>query len=672
MSSNASTLGGLGMSAYSSANAALDALAIRNHQNGLPWISACWDGWPSLNPDSPASPSQGIDQYDMTVEEAETAFLTVLFSGPGHRIIATGDLLARQALWTHNQLAPTEEATLQPIDAIPEAAPQEHSVSPLESSEKRLINIWQKLLGVETVNIHDNFFALGGDSLLGRQLLLSVESQTGIRIPIRSFLEEPTIAALAGTLQKPALPLSRIPVAPEQPDYPLTNGQKRLWILSQNAEASIAYNMSYSLFLKGRLHFDHLKHAFYLLVSRHEALRTAFVVLGGEPRQKIHTLENFDLPVLDLRHSINPLLALENEQRIEAHTPFSLENPPLLRARLLQRDEQDYVLLVTLHHIVSDGVTLAVIVRELDVLYQALHSGTSPALLPLAIQGKDFAVWQQSHLTSDAMVAHRKYWLEQLGHLPPDLSLPTDHAPSTDSSFVGAHVSHRLSAAKTAALHRLAQERGATLFMVLTATLNVLLHRITGNTDLLIGTPVSGRELPELSEQVGFYLNNVVLRSTIRRSATFSETLDHARRTVVEALSHQDYPFDLLVEELATLGTLESKPLFEVQINLAPADSARLQLGDLVVQGASIPSATTVFNLNFMFSDSPSGLSLELGYSTAHFQASTVERWTKNFFNLLETLSQDPQQTVETLCNSLSEPSENESRDAFLASILNL
>jgi acyl transferase domain-containing protein len=672
MSSNASTLGGLGMSAYASANAALDALAIRNHQKGLPWISACWDGWPSLNPTPPESPSQGIEQYDMTVEEAEIAFLTVLRSGFGHRVIATGDLLARQGFWTHNQLALGDKGLIQPCDATPETAPHDQSLSPLESSEKRLIHIWQKLLGVHTVDIHANFFALGGDSLLGRQLLLSVESQTGIRIPIRSFLEEPTIAALAVTLQKSAHTVSRIPEAPEQPDYPLTNGQKRLWILCQNAEASIAYNMSYSLVLKGSLHLENLKRAFHFLVVRHEALRTAFVILGGEPRQRIHAPEDFDLPILDLREPINHFCTIEQEQQKEAHTLFSLENPPLIRARLLRRCEQDHVLLVTLHHIVSDGVTLAIIMRELDTFYRALNSGASPNLLPLQIQANDFAVWQQSHLNGDAMLAHRAYWLEKLGHLPPDLALPTDQAPSTGSLFVGAHVSHRLSASKTAALHRLAQKHGATLFMVLTATLNLLLHRITGNTDLLIGTPVSGRELPELTDQVGFYLNNVVLRSRIRRSATFSETLDHVRRTVLEALGRQDYPFDLLVEDLTALGTLESKPLFEVQINLAPSDSAPLQLGDLVVQGASIPSATTVFNLNFMFSDSPSGLSLELGYSTAHFQPSTVERWTKDFFNLLETLLVDPQQTVEFLCDSLSDPSENESKAAFLASILTL
>ena len=560
--------------------------------------------------------------------------------------------------------------------------------APESASEKAIAGVWENLLGVAPIGRDDDFFELKGDSLLAAQVMSRLRQLLGVKLPLSLIFDFPTARLLAAQidsrqtprelLEQPAAQLdesaagARIQPAPPQADYPITHAQKRLWILSQNPTALVAYNMSYSLSLRGLLNLTALRQTFELIVERHESLRTAFMTTGGEPRQQVRPPQSFRLPLLDLCNENDPAGAAEREIRAEALAPFHLDRPPLLRARLLRLAEDEHVLLISLHHIIADGLTLNVLMRELHTCYAALCAGRSPELAPLAIQYKDYAVWQQQELGGEAMRTHRAYWLEKLGGELPTLALPIDRPRPPLQEFSGGQVIRWVPPPLREALHRRCQKQGVTLFMLLVTAVKVLLHQITGQADILIGCPVAGRELAELEGQVGFYLNTVVLRDTIRRNEAFTALLQRVRHTFTEAIAHQDYPFDLLVEELAVAPSPGHSPLFDVQINLMPSDTPPPQLGDLAVAGSVTNSQTTLFDLNFMFSESPLGLAIEIGYSTALFDASTIERLGDRLLQLLTAINEQPESTVRSLCQLLEENPGTVGRAEFLASTLNL
>jgi hypothetical protein len=376
--------------------------------------------------------------------------------------------------------------------------------------------------------------------------------------------------------------------------------------------------------------------------------------------------------VLDLRGESAGAAAVEREIDVEALTAFALDQPPLLRARLLHVADHKHVLLVSIHHIIADGLSLNVLMHELHVSYAALCANVAPALPPLTIHYKDFAVWQQQQLASEAMQAHRSYWLEKLGGELPVLALPTDRPRPSLQQFSGGQVVLQLPPPAQAALHQCCREQGATLFMLLVAALKVLLHQTTGQADMLIGSPVAGREQGELAGQIGYYLNNVVLRDTIRRSEPFTVLLQRVRNTVTEAIAHQAYPFDLLVEELAATPDPGHSPLFDVQLNLMPSEVPALQLGNLAVAGSVTNSQTALFDLNFMFSDGALGLAMEVSYSTVLFDAATIEQLGDRLLRLLTAIGEQPEASIRTLCALLDEGASAAERAEFLATSLNL
>jgi len=545
--------------------------------------------------------------------------------------------------------------------------------APRGETEMRLAPILEKLLGLKGIGRDDDFFALSGDSLIGTRYIAEINRELGIRLTLRDLFEGPTISALAAKAVEPAKSLApKISPAPQSSDYPLTHAQRRLWILAQNPSASVAYNMCYSLSLNGDLDLTALRKAFGLVVERHEVLRTAFITVSGELRQQPRPAGPFDLPVRDLRHESDPDDIVRAEIQAEWLVLFDLAQPPLLRARLLRVRDQEHVLLVSMHHIVADGLSLNVLLPELHEFYAALCANRAAQLPPLSIQYKDFAVWQQEQLSSEAMQTHRAYWLEKLGGELPVMALPTDRPRPLLREFSGEHVLRRSPAATRTALHRFCQKQGVTLFMLLVATVKVLLHQITGQDDIVIGSPMAGNERGELQGQIGFYLNNVVLRDTVRRREPFTTLLQRVRHSVADALAHQDYPFDLLIRELAVAPAPGHSPLFDVQINLMPGKPPSLQLGDLVVASVGMDNQTTIFDLNFMFSDDPRGLAVEIDYSTALFDAARIERLGDDLLRLLTFIPEQPHATVRSLCGLLEAPSNSVDKSEFLAAALNL
>jgi hypothetical protein len=533
--------------------------------------------------------------------------------------------------------------------------------------------IWQRLLGLAEIGANDDFFALGGDSLIGAQLIAQANRLLGGRLTLRQLFEYPTVAGLAARLRDAEVPAAAsIPPAPTQPSYPLSHAQRRLWILARNPTASVAYNMSYRLTLGGALDATALRCALGFVVARHESLRTAFVLTGGEPRAEIRPAAEFALPIFELADEIDAEAAASREIAAEAHEPVALDNPPLLRARLLRLATDRHILLLTVHHIVADGLSLNVLMRELNQAYVAYCADRTPMSPKLRVQAKDIATWEQSRLAGDELRDDREYWHEKLAGELPVLDLPTDRPRPSERQFDGGVVIMQLREGSGAALRCCCREQGVSMFMMLVAAIEVVLHQLTGAEEILIGTPVAGRNSAELEGQIGHYLNTVVLRGTVRRSDRFTALLERVRATVTEALAHQAYPFDLLVEELAIRTLPGRQPLFDVQINLMPAETPAVRLGNLEAKGLATDNGTTIYDLNFMFADGPDALTLEIGYAAALFEAAAVTSWGEAILKALAAIGEDPGRTVRSLCELIEGGDSAGERAGFLATALHL
>ena len=676
-SSLSSVLGGLGFAAYAAANSILDTTARDRQRTGnADWISVNWDGWDFETAGASRSALESrMREASITADEGTRAF-DLLFNSSfaGQVAISTGDLPARLA----NQQAPR----------FPDAEEKPLSSSDSEdadnSTEAIMTSIWSAVLGIENIGPNDDFFALNGDSLLGTQLMAQINRRFGSRLQIKTLFESPTVAGLSALIAEDNArkdlaeeTVSITPAAPAE-DYPLTHGQKRLWILSQSRDASVAYNMAYNVRLGGPLDTEALHGAFACIVDRHESLRTAFATREGEPRQIVRSGLPFMLPVRDLSSAEDPVAAAREAARAEARRPFDLTQPPLLRAELLRLSDEDHVLLVSLHHIVCDGLSLNVLMRELHRSYSALRDKAAPALPPLTLQYRDFAVWQNKQVDSPAMAPHRAYWLDKLQGETPALNLGNSHSTGRKHGFDGGQVFVTLTRTDRQLLEDLCREQQVTLFMVLTAAFKILLHQASGQEDIVIGTPVAGREVAELGGQIGLYLNNLVLRDRISRRESFKDLLRRVRTTVTDAFAHQSYPYDRLVEDLTSPGSGPRAPLFDVMLNLMPSQDLELRLGDLKLESFIAENDTTLFDLNVMVNDAASGLAMEFSYNTDRHDAAAVQKLADGYLTLLRSLAADPEQSVRALCARLGRQSGEAASEAatekaaFLSSALNL
>lgn len=431
-----------------------------------------------------------------------------------------------------------------------------------------------------------------------------------------------------------------IPALPLQETYEVSHAQRRLWILSQLEEASSAYNVPLSVFLDGDLDSAALRRAFYRLVMRHESLRTAIVSVDGEPQQKIATDLGWELGIRDLSRAADPDAEAREAAREFTAAPFDLGRAPLFRAELLRLAPQRHALLFVLHHIISDGWSLSVLMRDLSALY----NGT--VLPPLRIQYRDFAAWQNEQLRGGAAVAHQEYWTARLAPPLPVLDLPSDRPRPAVQTFRGDMFCFEIGARERDALHALGRSRNATLFMVLAALVKLLLHRYTGERDIILGTPVAGRTDADLEDQIGFYLNTLVLRDTVRPEMPFAELLEQVRDTCLGAYEHQLYPFDKLVDELGLRRDLSRAPLFDVLIVLQNAGRLELRLDGISASELFVEPGTSKYDLSFDFVDQPGSLLVGIRYNTGLFHRDRVERMAGHFAELARSVLADPQYAV--------------------------
>ncbi len=527
--------------------------------------------------------------------------------------------------------------------------------APADQLQEMLVEIWAAVLGIERVGINDNFFDLGGHSLLAAQAMSRVQKAFKTELPLRLLFEFPTVAAFAE--QMTAIRKDELASPPpfelvsREEDLPLSFAQQRLWFLDRLEPGCHAYNMPGAVRISGLLDQAALEKSLEEIVRRHETLRTTFPLRGGEPVQVVAAPAPLNLPVTDLRE----LPLGEREAQLdeiltrEAHEPFDLARGPLLRVKLVRQADDEHVLLVTMHHIVSDGWSLDLFLKELATLYQAYREGAESPLPQLPVQYADFASWQRNWLQDEKLGSLLGYWVKQLEGAPPLLELPNDHQRPASRSYNGAKHSVMLPQSLTDELKRLSREQGVTLFMVLAAAFKVVLYRYSGQPDIVIGTPSANRNQAEIEELIGFFVNTLVLRTDFSGSPTFRALLGKIRETVIDACTHQDLPFEKLVEELQPERDASRTPLFQVMLVQQKQLMAELEFAGVCFRPLEVDTTTAKFDLTLNFTEADHELRLTLEYSTDLFEAATATRMLGHLQTLLESAVANPEQHISEL-----------------------
>ncbi|RKH74771.1 non-ribosomal peptide synthase/polyketide synthase [Corallococcus aberystwythensis] len=526
-------------------------------------------------------------------------------------------------------------------------------VAPSTPTEQKLAALWTEVLGVPRVGARDDFFELGGHSLLATQLASRVRRTLRVELSLRTLFEAPTLEALArridDTVRQDSSPLPPLVPVPRVGALPLSFAQQRLWLMDQLEPGSPAYNIPSALRIQGALEVQALEQSFRDLIARHESLRTTFEVRDGEPVQVIHPAAGFHLAVVELTH----LSERDDEARrlasAEALRPFDLARGPLLRASLLKLAADEHLLLVTMHHIVSDGWSMGVLVRELVSLYESRSSGRTPRVQALPIQYADHAVWQRGWLRDDVLEAQLGYWKQQLSGAPALLELPTDRPRPAVRTQRGASLPIHLPLALSGALTAFCQREGVTPFMALLAAFQVLLSRHSGQDDIVVGSPIAGRTQAETEGLIGFFVNTLVLRARVKPQVAFRQLLAQVRDTTLAAHEHQHLPFEKLVEAVQPTRDLSRSALFQAMFSLQNAPAEALRIPGLSFQAVEVNTGTAKFDLTLSLQDSPRGFTGTLTYATDLFDASTVQRMAGHLGVLLEAIVAAPETALADL-----------------------
>lgn len=526
-------------------------------------------------------------------------------------------------------------------------------VAPRSPEEEMLAAIWTDLLGVSRVGMDDDFFALGGHSLLAAQLVARVRAVAGVDLALATVFERPTIAGLAPRLADGRTEASTQPAivrGDETQWAPLSFSQERLWFLEQLVPGQITYHVSALLRLRGRLDAGALGRALDGLVARHAALRTVFADVAGKGQQRALPAA----PVVLAEEDLRALPAAERSAAVQARAmrraaaPFDFASGPFLRAALYRTDDDEWRLLIATHHIVSDGWSISVAVRELAELYRAARRGRPPELSPPALQYADYARWQRGWLRDQVLAEKLTFWRTALAEAP-QLELPTDHARPAVLSGRGARVPFALSQSATDALNEIGREHGATLFMVLLAAFTAWLRRESGQDDLVIGTSVANRQRRELEPLVGFFVNTLALRQDTAGTPTFADLVVQSRRTCLDAYAHQEVPFEAVVEAVAPRRDLSRTPLFQVVLVLLNLPPAEFRLDDLLIADEPLPVEISKFELMLLLQETPEGVAGAWEFSTDLFTAETVARFGRHLATLMEAAGRAPSTALDAL-----------------------
>jgi amino acid adenylation domain-containing protein len=529
-------------------------------------------------------------------------------------------------------------------------------VAPRTPVEEELAGIWSEILGVEQAGRSDNFFELGGHSLLAIQVISRVRDAFQVEVPLRRLFETPTLAGLAEHIERALrgesnqLPLPIQPLSRES-QLPLSFAQQRLWFLDRLMPESPAYNLPAALHLSGPLNVAALEQSLNEIIRRHEILRTTLPARDGWPVQVVAAPGRLKLPVTDLSGLPETMrhVALRQLSEEEARRPFELSKGPLLRARLLRLSGTEQVLLLIMHHIISDGWSMKIFAAELATLWKNFSSGEPSTLPELPVQYADFAHWHRCWLEQGVLEAQLKYWREQLKDAPLALELPTDYPRAAVHSARGARHYFELSPSLAKSLEELSRTQGGTLFMTLLAAFQVTLHYYAGRDDLLVGTDVAYRNLAETEGLIGLFVNQLVLRADCSGNPTFRELLQRTREVTLGAYTHQDVPFDKLVEALKPERDISRNPLFQVMFVFDDAGAQPLHLEGLTLSLQELDNGGSPFDFSLLISKTSHAIKALFRYNADLFKPHTMSRMAEHFETLLSTVVARPEARIEDL-----------------------
>ncbi|HET8772838.1 MAG TPA: amino acid adenylation domain-containing protein, partial [Thermoanaerobaculia bacterium] len=514
-------------------------------------------------------------------------------------------------------------------------------VAPRSEAEQQLVEIWAAVLHrePETIGVHDNFFELGGHSLLATQLISRVRGMLDVDLPLRTLFERGTVAQLAeavASAKKSEIPAIVPADRTQYEQLPLSFAQERLWFMSQLEPDSAGYNIPAAVRIHGEVDADELDRALNAIIARHETLRTVFPSADGRASQRI-------LDRIDFRFERIECADEEEARdlcRADAAMPFDLANGPLLRGKLIRLAGDEHILLLNVHHIINDGWSLGVLIGELGAI---LNGQELPAL---PIQYADYAIWQREWLEEGGVLETQlAYWQQKLAGAPGTLDLATDYRRPSVQSFAGATHELALDAELTAQLERLAEREGVTLYMVLLAAFQALLHRYTGQNDITVGSPIANRQYRETEGLIGMFVNTLALRNEVSADEPFTALLAKVKATCLEAYEHQDAPFEKIVDLVSPQRNLAVSPLFQVMLllqNDGPAPDAR-------IEPYRLETGISKFDLTFAFSETPDGLTGSVEYSTALYKPATIERMIGHFTALCRSITAKPAARVREL-----------------------
>ncbi len=543
-----------------------------------------------------------------------------------------------------------DRAALPDVEAQPEASVE--FVAPRTSVERTIADLWMELLGTRRIGALDDFFSLGAHSLLAMRLISRIRDSFKIELALRVLFESPTLAGMAGHVEA-ALGAGteherRLP--PIEPvdrggELPLSFAQRRMWILDQLEPGSAAYCVPAAVDLEGPLHLASLDQAVNTIVARHEVLRTTFHKSPeGEPKQVIRSPRSHGLPVVDLRAlPVDGREAVVNAVSLqEAGRAFDLTTGPLLRVTILRVASAKHVVLFTMHHVVSDAWSTGVLIRELSELYQAFAAGHVTTLQPLAVQYADYAAWQRRWLEGEILQEQLAYWERQLDGAPESLNLPVDRPRGSDVTYNGSREEFVLPAHLVAPIAVLARSEGTTLFVALLAAFQALLGRYTGQNDIVVGTPIAGRNGAETEPLIGFFVNTLVLRSRLDPTATFRSFLEEVHETVLDATAHQDIPFERLVDALQPTRGVGHTPLFQVAFVLQNTPREALAMSELTLRNRAVETRTAKFDWSLSLAETGQEVVGHFEYNTDLFDAETIRRVIGHYEHLLGAVVGDP------------------------------
>jgi amino acid adenylation domain-containing protein len=542
---------------------------------------------------------------------------------------------------------------------------KETYLAPRTPVEEIITNIWQQVLNLEKVSINDNFFELGGHSLLATQVISQIRQNFSVELPLRRLFELPTVAALAVDIEtilrsQKQVEIPSIKAVARNRNIPLSFAQQRLWFLYQLNPDSPAYNISEALHLQGKLSIKVLIQTFEAISQRHEILCTKFQIVAGESVQVVNSTVNFQLPVVDLANLSKTLQEQQVSKlaEIEALQSFDLEKDCLLRVTLIRLNDLEHIVLFTMHHIISDGWSMGILVREIATLYESFIEKKLSPLPELPIQYADYAVWQRDYLQGEVLDKQLSYWKKQLADAPPLLDLPIASPRTEIRTMRGRTQTLVISKILSQELKKLSAKNGVTLFMTLLAAFQTLLHWYTNKEDIVVGTDIANRHRGEIENLIGFFVNQLVLRTDLSENPSFQQLLERVRKITLDAYANQDLPFDKLVEAINPKRDLSYTPLFQVKIILQNTPMSSLELPNLKLNSIDVDKKTVEYDLLLNIEDTETELIALLKYDTDLFSDNKIAELLDNLEIMISTIARQPELKLSEIKSILTKAEE--------------